>query len=407
MPAVLVGKGQVIMTRGRTLARGLLIVAGALALAGGGWGAARGGLIGAGRPRPPASASMAAVATSTVTVARGDVTARLQVSGTLGYDGSVTVVNQLPGGIITWLPAPGAIIGRGQPLYRVDRQPVPLLYGRLPAWRTFQLGMPDGPDVRQLESDLAALGFDPGGTMTVDDHFSVATQAAVRRWQGDVGGRGLSLPPAQRTGTIPLGQVAFLPGPIRVTQRTATLGTAVGPSAPLLSGTSTRRTVVVQLGTDLQAEVHAGDRVTVTMPDSTTSSSGTVAAISRVATINNSQGQSAGGAGEGGEGGGGGSQSTAATISVTVTLDHPSVAGNFDQAPVQVAITTRTHRNVLTVPITALLAHPGGGYDVEVVEAGGRHRVPVQIGLSDETSGVVEIGGPGVAAGMTVVVPAQ
>ncbi len=396
------------MTQGRKLTRMPLVVTVvglALVLAGGGWAAARAGLIGAGRSPAAAGVSVAVVATSTATVTRGDVTASDQVSGTLGYDGSTTVVNQLPGGIVTWLPAPGAIIGRGQPLYRVDGQPVPLFYGSQPAWRAFQLGMPDGPDVRQLERNLAALGFDPGGAMTIDDHFSAATQAAVKRWQGDTGGHGLGLPAAQRTGTIPLGQVVFLPGPIRITQRTATVGAAAGPSAPMLSATSTRRSVVVQLDTAFEAQVHRGDRVTVTMPDGTTSTSGRVAAISRVATAAASQGQSGGGGG--GSGNSGGGQNSPATISVTVTLDHPSVAGDLDQAPVQVAITTREHRHVLTAPITALLAHTGGGYDVEVVEAGGRHRVPVQTGLFDDTSGVVEISGPGVATGTTVVVPAQ
>jgi len=384
------------MTAGRTRAR-VLLVGAALALAGGGVVAARGGLIGAGGSHAAASASAAAITTSTATVTRGDVTARDQVSGTLGYDGSSTVVNQLPGGIVTWLPAAGAVIGRGQPLYRVDGQPVPLFYGSQPVWRAFQLGMPDGPDVRQLEQNLAALGFDPGGAMTVDDHFSAATQAAVRRWQAHA----LGLPLAQRTGTVPLGQLAFLPGPIRVTQRSATLGAAVGASTPVLSATSTRRAVTVQLDTGQQTTVHRGDRVIVTMPDGATSN-GRVTAISRVATTA-TQGQN-GGSGDQQQSQG---QNAPATVTVTVTLDHPGLGGNLDQAPVQVAITTQEDRNVLTVPITALLARPGGSYDVEVVEATGHRLVPVQTGLIDDTSGVVEISGPGVAAGMTVEVPAQ
>jgi hypothetical protein len=58
------------------------------------------------------------------------------------------------------------------------------------------------------------------------------------------------------------------------------------------------------------------------------------------------------------------------------------------------------------VPITALLAEPGGGYAVEVVEGGARRRVPVKTDLFDETAGVVEVDGPGMAEGTTVTVPA-
>jgi hypothetical protein len=159
---------------------------------------------------------------------------------------------------------------------------------------------------------------------------------------------------------------------------------------------------MVALDADRQAEVRQGDRVTVTMPDGTTTTSGRVTAVSRVASFANGQGQ---GQGQGQEAGGG--QSGPATISVTVSLDHPGVAGSLDQAPVQVTITTQVHRHVLTAPITALLAHPGGGYDVWVVSGASRHRVPVRTGLFDDSGGIVEISGPGVAAGMLVEVPAQ
>jgi peptidoglycan hydrolase-like protein with peptidoglycan-binding domain len=367
-------------------------------LAAGGWAAVRGGL-----GRSATATAAPEIPTGTAVVTRSDVVARQQVPGTLGYEGTFTVVGQAPGaadgapaqgGIVTRLPAPGAVIGRGQAVYEVDGQPVPLWYGGRPAWRAFQSGMADGPDVRALEANLAALGFDPDRAITVDARFTAATRAAVRRWQGDA----LGLPPAQRSGAIPLGRVVFLPGPIRIAAVTATVGGAVQPGTPILTATSTRPVVSVSLPPAFQQLVRRGARVQVILPDGT-ATPGTVTAVSRAAVVPD---PAAGQEGQG-QGGGGPEQ---ASIPLTVRLAKPRAAKGLDQAPVGVAITTEAHRGVLAVPITALLAEPGGGYAVEVVEGGARRRVPVHTDLFDETAGVVEVDGPGLAEGATVAVPA-
>src|SRR5262245_56131201 len=148
----------------------------------GGWAVAHGGLLGG----SAAATTTTGVPTGTATVTRTEVVERQQVAGTLGYGDSVTVVGQSQGGggsgaggggqaqsgILTRVPAVGAVVGRGQALYEVDGYPVPLWYGARPAWRAFQLGMADGPDVRQLEANLVALGFDPDRAITVDGHYS-------------------------------------------------------------------------------------------------------------------------------------------------------------------------------------------------------------------------------------------
>lgn len=59
------------------------------------------------------------------------------------------------------------------------------------------------------------------------------------------------------------------------------------------------------------------------------------------------------------------------------------------------------------VPVTALLAQAGGGYAVEVVDAGGvRRLVPVSLGLFDDAEGLVQVRGSGLRAGQKIVVPA-
>jgi uncharacterized membrane protein YgcG len=404
-------------TSRRRVRAGLLAGVLVLVVAGGGWAVARGGLLG----RPAAATPTPEVPTGTATVARTDVVERQQVAGTLGYGDSVTVPGQSAGGgggssgggssgaggggqtqdgILTRLPAVGAVVRRGQALYEADGYPVPLWYGTRPAWRAFQLGMTDGADVRQLEANLVTLGYDPDRAITVDRHYSWATAAAVKRWQKATG--------RAQTGAVPLGQVVFLPGPIRVATVTATVGAPLPAGTAILTVTSTRPQVTVALETAMQQLVRRGDRVEVILPDGKTTR-GTVARVSRVAT-QPSTGSGQGGSqdpSQGGNGSGNGTGSGQATVQVTVRLANPKAAANLDQAPVQVAITTQAARGVLAVPINALLAQPGGGYAVQLVDGGAGRRVAVRTGLFDETAGLVEVQGAGLAEGAKVQVPAS
>jgi peptidoglycan hydrolase-like protein with peptidoglycan-binding domain len=362
----------------RTRTRALLAGAAVTAVAAGVWYAA------AASPRAVAPAAPA-VATATAPVTRGDVTQRLTVSGTLGYDGTYPVLDQLPAGILTAVAGPGAVVRRGGTLFAVSGIPALLLYGRTPAYRDFSPGMSDGPDVLELERNLVALGMGAQGAITVDDHFSRATSAAIRRWQAARG-----LPAAQRSGTLPLGQVVFLPGPVRVGQASASVGARVGPGAPVLSGTSTTQVVTAQVTTDQRQLVHVGDRVRVSLP-SGDPVAGRVIRIGRVAT--NPSNATPG-------------SSPTPTVPVTVALRPPPGAAGLDQAPVQVAITVAQRRRVLMVPVTALLAESGGGYQVRVVGPGGPRLVAVRPGLYDDGAGTVEVVGAGLREGMSVEVPA-
>ncbi|MGH3203745.1 MAG: efflux RND transporter periplasmic adaptor subunit, partial [Streptosporangiaceae bacterium] len=73
---------------------------------------------------------------ATAAVVRTDLSNTVQVGGSIGYDGSYTITAlRGGGGVYTWLPEPGAVIKQDQPLYSVGNEPVPLLYGSLPAYR--------------------------------------------------------------------------------------------------------------------------------------------------------------------------------------------------------------------------------------------------------------------------------
>ena len=100
------------------------------------------------------------------------------------------------------------------------------------------------------------------------------------------------------------------------------------------------------------------------------------------------------------------SGSSPPTVNVDVTPSDQAATGTWDQAPVQVGITTASVPSALAVPVTALLAQSGGGYAVEIVGAGGtNHLVPVSLGLFDDAEGLVQVSGSGLASGQHVVVP--
>ncbi|MFC6014872.1 efflux RND transporter periplasmic adaptor subunit [Plantactinospora solaniradicis] len=341
------------------------------------------GVVGWAVTRAPSAEPVAGpqVRTTTAPLTRGDVTARVQVAGVLGFDRAYTVVNRLPGGVVTAVSAPGTQVARGAELYAVAGVPAVLMYGTTPAYRDFAAGMTDGADVRQLEQNLVGLGLDPRRRITVDRHFSGATASAIRRWKAARG-----VPVAQRTGRLAFGQVVFLPGPVRVGQAVVEVGGSAVPGAPVLAATATARVVRVALTADRQPTVHPGDPVRVTVPGLAEAVSGTVREIGTVATAP-SQGPGP------------------ATVPMVVTVTLPAGAPALDQAPVQVSVTGAQRRNVLLVPVTALLAGASGGYQVAVADDAGRRLVPVRPGLFDEAAGTVEVTGDGLAEGTPVEVP--
>jgi hypothetical protein len=323
--------------------------------------------------------------TSLATVVRQDLSSQTEVTATLGYADSYSVVNQAQG-IVTALPAVGQVVNQGQVLYWVDGNPVVLLFGTTPAYRSLSEGASEsevtGTDVGELNADLVALGFAtsteiPAGT----DGFTWWTKDAVEKLQAALG--------VTQTGTLTLGQAAFLPTAARVTTVSATLGAPAQSGQPVLTATSTTRQVSIALGADQQSEVAVGDKVTITLPNNHTTS-GVISSVGTVATAPAA-----------------GSSDSTPTITVLVNPTDPSASGSWDQAPVDVTITTAAVRDALVVPVDALLALAGGGYAIEVSGADGLHHlVAVTLGLFDDADGLVQVTGSGLAAGQHVVVPA-
>ncbi len=330
---------------------------------------------------------------ATAQVVRTTLVDQEQVDGTLGYAGEVSVVNQLVG-TITRLASKGEVVDRGQVLYEVDGKPVRLLFGERPAWRALGEGVPDGPDVRQLEENLVALGHATSRTLTVDDKWTTATTEAVKRWQKATG--------AEQTGAVQLGQVVFVPAALRVSEHPQAVGSGAQPGAVAVKATLARRVVTVDMDARRQGLAKVGDAVEVQMPGGQRVS-GKVTDVAKVAE-SSGDGGGGGNGGSGGSGGNtGGGNDDDPTVKVTITLDDPTSTGALDQAPVKVRFDGQRADGVLAVPVNALLALSEGGYGVEVVEGGSRRLVPVQTGLF--ARGMVQVSGSGLAEGMRVVVP--
>jgi peptidoglycan hydrolase-like protein with peptidoglycan-binding domain len=353
------------------------------------------------------------------------------VDGTLGYGTTLELYDRVAG-TFTWLPSVGAVIGRGGTLWRLDNLPVVLMYGSVPAYRTLEQGVSDGPDVTELNQNLIDLGFDPYGAITDDESFSTATAVAVKRWQQ---ADGLS-----QSGVVTLGRVVFAPGARRVTEVKVTLGqdppattapTGKGKEKPAkekpatkspakekpakeepakespakgspsgeasagagevaLTTTSTQQIVQLKVKPEQQQLARVGEPVTVLLPGGG-EARGHVTQVGTVA----SEASSSGGEGKGSPSG----ESGESTIPVTIALDRH--VAHLDQAPVSVELVKGIRHNVLTVPATALIATAGGGYALEALERGHRVTVPVTPGMF--ASGYVQVEGAGVREGMTVI----
>jgi hypothetical protein len=215
-----------------------------------------------------------------------------------------------------------------------------------------------------------------------------------------------------RNGTLAFGQAVFEPTAVRVTTLSAPIGGSTQSGQTVIQTTSTTRQVEVALDASQQSDVAVGNQVTITLPNNQTTP-GIVSSVGTVATCPSTSTSASGGSSSSSAApgtdtcsSGSSGSSTTPTVIVDVTPSDPPATGTWDQAPVQVTVTTASVPGGLVVPVTSLLARSGGGYTVEVVDPGGNHRlVSVSLGLFDDSDGLVQVTGSGLAAGQEVVVP--
>jgi membrane fusion protein, multidrug efflux system len=358
-----------------------LLIAGALTVVLG--GAVAGAVIawGSAAKKPAAEPGLPPAIAKVIRTTLVDTTT---VAGTLGY-GDPVPISTTGGGTLTWIATVGSTVQRDGPLFKIDERPVVALYGSVPLYRTLREGVSGGADVQQLEQNLADMGY---AGLTVDDTYTADTTTAVRAWQTALG-----LPP---TGAIEPGQAVFTPGPVRIAEHAARVGDVFGGGASergasVLGYTGTSRLVTVELKVADQALAERGRKVTVKVPgrgavEGEISQVGTVVTTPEAASATPALGTS--------------SAASDARIEVTVTITDQGALGSLDAAPVDVDFVSDERKDVLAIPVAALVALAQGGYGVEIVDGATTRIVAVKTGMF--AAGRVEVSGEGVAEGVTV-----
>lgn len=320
----------------------------------------------------PEHANQQQVPISTAKIELGTLTGNKTVMGVLDFAAGRDL-QAGAGGTVTHLPDAGSQIGQGGELYRINNVPAFLFHGQLPAWRAFEQGMDDGPDVQQLEAALQALGFFDGEP---DQWFRWGTVEAIYAWQEATG--------QEQTGRIDLGRIMFSPTDLRVGEIKVSVGNTISPGTVLYR--------VSGLDKQIQADVKLADQklaapgviVHVRLPDGSTTP-GTITAVGQVIERDTN-----------------GNKTQA--IPIVVVLDDPTAADGLQRANVTLDIPSESREDVLSVPVDALIALPRGGFGIEIVHADGTtEQVPVEVGLY--TGGRVEVSGEGIKPDLDVVVP--
>ena len=105
------------------------------------------------------------------------------------------------------------------------------MIGDVPGWRDLSTASSDGIDIRQLETNLVTLGYDPTGDIVIDEEYDAATKAAVNLWKTALG--------LDDDGAVEQGLVTFVPGELQVDSASTDVGGATSAGGALLEARMT------------------------------------------------------------------------------------------------------------------------------------------------------------------------
>lgn len=218
----------------------------------------------------------------------------------------------------------------------------------------------DASVVDQIKANLVALGY------------TGSLEQMLRAWQSSSG--------QAMTGILAPDQVMIVPGPIRVAEHLAEVGDTLSDGSAdkpaILAYTENIKLVTVSLAVADQALAVRGRDVVITLPDGIVIA-GTIEEVGGVVT----EGE----------------------FEVIVAIPDQAAVKALETASVDVEFISEERADVLSVPVSALLALPDRGFGVELVAGGQTRLVPVKVGMF--ASGRVELAGDGIVEGARVGVP--
>lgn len=308
---------------------------------------------------------------ATTEVVRETISDTRSFDGTLGH-GEPYTVTSVTGGVVTRAAEAGTAVERGTELYRVDEQPVTVMYGDIPMYRDLERG-DEGVDVEQLIDNLNAMGY---ADCEATDEVTWCVEQAVEDWQEEFG--------VEETGVVAQGDIVFLPTGFQIDAVHVEPGDAVNPGTPVVDLTGTEQVVSLDVEVRDRDLLSPGTEVAVELPGGI-EVAGTVTAAE---VVPNPEAE--------------GDPGVHDTITqVEVTLDE-LVDEALLGAPADLVIDIGERVDVLTVPVNALLALSEGGHGLEVVADDGTtiSIVPVETGLFAQ--GRVEVSGEGIEEGTVV-----
>jgi Putative peptidoglycan binding domain len=289
--------------------------------------------------------------------------------------------------------AAGDTITNGAQLAEINGEPLFALAGPVPAWRDLTPGE-SGPDVTELQTALAPLGYYDGGD--TPGYFGPATEDAVALYYEHLGYS------APSSGGVPAAAVVFLPS-LPATVVAVDGATGEQPGQPFLELAARGSLALTgELPPAYAGQVKSGLKVTIydevtgihatgTVADlgtaTTTVPTGTVVDIGGGSGSAGSSGSaSSGSTGSAGSASSGSSGSSGATpfIPLTVGPSRPLASALNGENVLVTVETGQTEGPVLTVPVAAIVTTASGTSGVTVVGAHGKQTdVPVTPGISE------------------------
>lgn len=300
---------------------------------------------------------------STDVVTRGTLEGETTAVGTLHYADRYKFRGAFEG-VVTKLPTPGTTLTQGDMIHQIGDEPSYLMHGDTPAWRTFEPDMSNGEDVTQLETALQQLGYFTGEP---NSHYDWLTRSAIQKWQKDND--------LVQNGILPLGRVVFAPEDLRVGTMIARVGDRANAETDLFNVSSTRQIVSANLKLSDQKLGVVGNSVKLRLPGGETTT-GTISAVEPPTD------KSAAGDQKNSDSSQDSSSEKERIIPITVTPDDPEATKNLQEASVTLGLISEKRENVLSVPLSALIALTPDQFGVEVVNDDNTTRkVPVTTGL--------------------------